>query len=72
MLQGATVRCKAVKALKAVVQASRSVLALEEVQDGVSHALQAGYDPAEHTWTPVALALLLLLYTIAKVCILAT
>lgn len=39
-LQGATVRCKAVKALKAVVQASRQVLGLDEVQDGVSHALQ--------------------------------
>lgn len=33
-------RCKAVKALKAVVQASRPVLALDEVQDGVSLALQ--------------------------------
>lgn len=39
-------RCKAVKALKAVVQASRPVLALDEVQDAVSRALQASYDPA--------------------------
>jgi hypothetical protein len=45
-LQGATVRCKAVKALKAVVQASRSVLALDEVQDGVSLALQVNYNAA--------------------------
>jgi hypothetical protein len=34
------VRCKAVKALKAVVQASRAVLGMDEVQDGVSRALQ--------------------------------
>lgn len=40
LMQGAMVRCKAVKALKAVVQASMPVLALPEVQDGVSRALQ--------------------------------
>ena len=56
MLQGATVRCRAVKALRAVVQASRSVLALDEVQDGVSRALQATYDPAVNMWIPVVLA----------------
>lgn len=38
--QGATVRCKAVKALKAAVQVSGPILKLEDVQEGVSRALQ--------------------------------